>query len=411
MTFDSVEIIEDEIINGKATIKIIGVGGGGCNAVNRMIESGLGDGVQFIAANTDRQALDRSRAATKIVLGTKLTHGLGAGGRPEVGEKAAIEDKEIINALLEGTDMVFITAGMGGGTGTGGAPVIAKLAKDMGILTVAVVTTPFRVEGKVKANYAAEGIKKLRENVDTLIVIPNENLFRRLDEKTTLPEAFRMADDTLRQSILGITNLITGTGIINLDFADVRTIMKDKGETVMGIGVGKGENRAEEAVNNAVSNKLLQDSSIDGASDILLNITSGPDLTTRETEKILDLVHARADENAHIIFGQREVESMSDSVEVTIIATGCKGKNHNVITPEPEAVAKPETVPEPEPEPELEPEPIPEPETQKSRPVYVPEPEPVQPRKQFAANREKDIDTPAIYRIGDRMREMRKGLR
>lgn len=402
MTFDSVELIEDEIRKGKAEIKIIGIGGGGCNAVNRMIESGLGEGVLFIAANTDRQALDVSRAELKLPLGENLTHGLGAGGIPEIGEKAANENKQEIKAILEGADMVFITAGMGGGTGTGGAPVVAEIAKDLGILTVAVVTTPFLVEGTVKERYAQEGISKLRERVDTLIIIPNENLFKYLDPNTPLTEAFKMADDTLRQSILGISNLITGNGVINVDFADVKTTMKDRGDAVIGIGEGHGENKAVEAINNAIHNKLIQDISIDGATNVLVGITSGTDFTTQEFKTILSQVNEKTARDAHIIHSQMTDEKMNDSVEVTIIATGCSGKKLSeskaaVV----EAPAAEETAPEVQAVPEPEPE-APVTETRKPEPVRIPD--------MKGSARNNNIEIPAIKRgFGEIMKKMRKG--
>lgn len=402
MTFDSVELIENEIKKGKAEIKIIGMGGGGCNAVNRMIESGLGEGVFFIAANTDRQALDNSLAELKLPLGENLTHGLGAGGKPEIGEKAALENKQEIKAILEGTDMVFITAGMGGGTGTGGAPVVAEIAKELGILTVAVVTTPFQLEGAVKEKYAQDGINKLRGKVDTLLVIPNENLFRNLDPKTPLKEAFKIADDTLRQSILGISNLITCTGIINVDFADVKTTMKDRGDAVIGIGEGHGENKAIDAVNNAIHNKLIQDISIDGATNVLVGIAAGEDLTTQEYETILSHIHKKVAHEVLIIPALRTEEKMNDRVEVTIIATGCSGKKNFV--PEKAVVEEPEIE-----EPEAE-EAASEVQAVAETVPEAPKPEPVRIPEMSGSVKSNSLETPAITRgFGELMKKMRKG--
>ena len=307
-----------------AVIKVIGVGGAGCNAVNRIIEDYNPQDVVFIAANTDLQALKRSQAETHLPLGRETTHGLGAGGNPKVGEDAANEQKDDIKEFIEGSDMVFITAGMGGGTGTGGAPVIAKIAKDMGILTVAVVTTPFDLEGPVRMQNALTGIERLKENVDALIVVPNQKLieFAQVEKTVTMQEGFKIADGVLRDGILGIANLITSPGDINLDFADINTIMRGKGEAFMGIGEGKGENMAVDAITNALCNKVQENTDITGATGIILNITSGPDFTMPDLQKILNLVRSNADENVNLIFGHRVDESMKDRVSVTIIATG-----------------------------------------------------------------------------------------
>ena len=307
-----------------AVIKVIGVGGAGCNAVNRIIEDYNPQDVVFIAANTDLQALKRSQAETHLPLGRETTHGLGAGGNPKVGEDAANEQKDDIKEFIEGSDMVFITAGMGGGTGTGGAPVIAKIAKDMGILTVAVVTTPFDLEGPVRMQNALTGIERLKENVDALIVVPNQKLieFAQVEKTVTMQEGFRIADGVLRDGILGIANLITSPGDINLDFADINTIMRGKGEAFMGIGEGKGENMAVDAITNALCNKVQENTDITGATGIILNITSGPDFTMPDLQKILNLVRSNADENVNLIFGHRVDESMKERVSVTIIATG-----------------------------------------------------------------------------------------
>lgn len=307
-----------------AVIKVIGVGGAGCNAVNRIIEDYNPQDVVFIAANTDLQALKRSQAETHLPLGRETTHGLGAGGNPKVGEEAANEQKDDIKEFIEGSDMVFITAGMGGGTGTGGAPVIAKIAKDMGILTVAVVTTPFDLEGPVRMQNALTGIERLKENVDALIVVPNQKLieFAQVEKTVTMQEGFKIADGVLRDGILGIANLITSPGDINLDFADINTIMRGKGEAFMGIGEGKGENMAVDAITNALCNKVQENTDITGATGIILNITSGPDFTMPDLQKILNLVRSNADENVNLIFGHRVDESMKERVSVTIIATG-----------------------------------------------------------------------------------------
>ncbi len=316
----TIELIEDSGAN-PTVIKVIGVGGGGSNAVNRMISVGL-QNVQFIAVNTDLQALQNSQADIRLPLGTKLTGGLGAGGIPEVGEKAALEDKERIQDIVRGADMVFLTAGMGGGTGTGAAPVIASIAKDLGILTVAVVTKPFEFEGKKKMKLAEEGIRKLRQAVDTLIIIPNQHLLKIVDRKTPIKQAFLLADDVLRQGVQGISDLITKAGEINIDFADVRTIMKGQGDALMGIGVGHGDNRAVDAATNAINNPLLEDAHIEGAKGILVNVTGGNDFTLSEYEEILRIITANADEDALIIAGNTIDEMLDDEIRVTVIATG-----------------------------------------------------------------------------------------
>jgi cell division protein FtsZ len=302
-------------------LKVIGVGGGGSNAVNRMIAGGLKN-VQFIAANTDRQALQMSRAQTRLGLGAKLTGGLGAGGVPEVGEKAALEDEERIREVLAGADMVFITAGMGGGTGTGGAPVVARVAREQGALSVAVVTKPFDFEGKRKMALAEEGISRLRQEVDTLIVIPNQYLLKIVERRTPIREAFLMADDVLRQGVQGISDLITEPGEINIDFADVRTIMKGNGDALMGIGLGQGDNRAVDAATNAINNPLLEDAKIEGARGILVNVTGGPDFCLSEYEEVLKIITASADSEALVIAGTSINEALEDELRVTVIATG-----------------------------------------------------------------------------------------
>jgi cell division protein FtsZ len=317
-------------------LKVIGVGGGGSNAVNRMIAGGLKN-VQFIAANTDQQALQMSKAQTRLALGAKLTGGLGAGGIPEVGEKAAIEDEERIREVLDGADMVFITAGMGGGTGTGGAPVVARVARELGALCVAVVTKPFDFEGKRKMALAEEGIARLREAVDTLIVIPNQYLLKIVERRTPIREAFLMADDVLRQGVQGISDLITEPGEINIDFADVRTIMKGNGDALMGIGLGAGDNRAVDAATNAINNPLLEDAKIEGARGILVNVTGGTDFCLSEYEEVLKIITASADSEALVIAGTSINETLADELRVTVIATGFNAER--VRRPAPAAVA------------------------------------------------------------------------
>jgi len=303
-----------------AQIKVIGCGGGGNNAVNRMIESGLKN-VEFIAVNTDKQALTLSHAAQKIQIGDKLTKGLGAGANPEIGMKAAEESHEEIAQALKGADMVFITAGMGGGTGTGAAPVVAEIAKSMGILTVGVVTKPFPFEGRKRMVHADMGIKNLKEKVDTLVTIPNERLLTMVDKKTTLLESFKFADEILRQGVQGISDLITVPGLVNLDFADVKTVMSDKGLAHMGVGRGKGDNRAEDASREAISSPLLE-TTIAGATGVLINVTGGADLGLLEISEAANIVQEAADPDANIIFGAVIDESLKDEVIITVIATG-----------------------------------------------------------------------------------------
>ena len=295
------EFSSEELITG-ARIKVIGVGGGGGNAVNRMIASRIG-GIEFISANTDAQALRASHAMEKIQFGEKLTKGLGCGAQPEIGRQAALEDTEKILEVLEGADMVFITAGLGGGTGTGGAPIVASLASELGALTVAVVTKPFTFEGKRRMAQADQGIRELRDCVDTLICIPNDRLLATVERDTPLPEAFSVADDVLRQAVQGIADLITVPGLINLDFADVKTIMRGMGDAVMGTGVASGENRAVESAQKAISSPLLEDTSIHGAKGVIINITGGDDMTLSEVNEASSIIHQEADEEAIIIFG------------------------------------------------------------------------------------------------------------
>ena len=303
-----------------AVIKVIGVGGAGNNAVNRMISEGV-QGVEFIVANTDTQALRNSEAETKIQLGPKLTKGLGAGSLPEIGLKAAEESEEQIREALVGADLIFVTAGMGGGTGTGAAPVVARIAKELGALTVGVVTRPFSFEGPKRGRYAAEGVAQLKANVDTLVTISNNRLLEIVDKKTPMLEAFREADNVLRQGVQGISDLITAPGYVNLDFADVTTVMKDQGSALMGIGVASGENRTAEATKKAISSPLLE-VSIDGAEQILLNITGGSDLTLFEAQDASDIVAAASTSEVNIIFGTSINENLGDEVIVTVIATG-----------------------------------------------------------------------------------------
>ena len=305
-----------------AVIKVIGVGGGGGNAINRMIEEGLA-GVEFIAANTDIQALSSSKAETVIQLGPKLTRGLGAGGQPEVGRKAAEESEETLTEALTGADMVFITAGMGGGSGTGAAPVIARIAKSLGALTVAVVTRPFGFEGNKRGAFAVEGIQELREQVDTLLIISNNNLLEIVDKKTPLLEALSEADNVLRQGVQGITDLITNPGLINLDFADVKTVMANKGNALMGIGIGSGEERVVEAARKAIYSPLLE-TTIDGAEDVIVNVTGGLDLTLIEAEEASEIVNQAAGQGVNIWLGTSIDESMRDEIRVTVVATGVR---------------------------------------------------------------------------------------
>ena len=314
-------VFELEETNDNAKIKVIGLGGGGSNAINRMMEARF-TGVEFIVANTDVQALRASPAPVKLQLGARLTLGLGAGADPEVGKNAALEDREQIKKLLDGADMVFVTAGLGGGTGTGSAPIVAATAKEMGILTVAVVTKPFAFEGRHRSQQAEAGLAELRGVVDTLITIPNQRLLAVVDRGTPLVEAFKVADTVLLQAVQGISDLILVPGLINLDFADVRTIMAGMGMALMGAGVGKGEHRAVDAAQKAVASPLLDETSIDGARGILINFTGGSDLSLHEVEEAARVVQEAAHEEAHIIFGAVIDPSLQDEVRITVIATG-----------------------------------------------------------------------------------------
>ncbi len=316
---------EEEVATG-ADIRVIGIGGGGGNAVDTMIRSGV-EGVKFVAANTDLQALSAVMAPHKIQLGAKLTRGLGAGADPEIGRKAAVEDSERIAEALQEADMLFLTAGLGGGTGTGAAPVIAGVAKELGILTVGVVTRPFSFEGQRRSRQAEEGIKELREVVDTLITIPNQRLLGVVEKTTTLLEAFRLADDILRQAVQGISDLIIVPGLINLDFADVRTIMSSMGRAVMGTGSARGENRAVEAAQRAIASPLLEEGSIEGAEGVLINITGGPDLSLHEVTESLGIIQKAADDEAQIIFGSVVKDGQEEDIVITVIATGFDAKH------------------------------------------------------------------------------------
>lgn len=307
-----------------AKIKVVGVGGGGCNAVNRMIDAGL-KGVSYIAINTDKQALARCKAETKLQIGEKLTKGLGAGGNPEIGQKSAEENMEDLSKFITGADMVFITAGMGGGTGTGAAPIVAKVAKDMGILTVGVVTKPFTFEGKKRGEHGELGIKFLKKYVDSLVIVPNDKLLETVEEKTSLLEAFQMADEVLKDGIQGISELIIDDALINLDFADVTTVMKDRGIAHMGVGSGKGEDRVQQAVKDAIESPMLE-TSIDGAKAVLINVTGGYDLGMLEANEAASEIEKAADKNAIIIFGAAIKEEIKDEIFITVIATGFESK-------------------------------------------------------------------------------------
>ena len=308
------------MMDGTATIKVIGVGGAGNNAVNRMLDLGI-KSVEFIAVNTDRQALAKSKASTKIQIGEKITRGLGAGANPDIGAQSAEESKTELSEVLRGADMVFVTCGMGGGTGTGAAPIVAGLAKEMGILTIGVVTKPFTFEGKKRLAQAERGIEALKSKVDTLIVIPNDKLLQIIDRKTSMAEAFLMADDVLRQGVQGISDLITVTGTVNLDFADVKTIMLNTGMAHMGTGHASGENKAEDAAKEAIQSPLLE-TSIEGARGVIINITGGEDLGLQEVNTAAELIQRSVDPEANIIFGTVIDPNMSDEIKITVIATG-----------------------------------------------------------------------------------------
>ena len=327
MMMDS-SVDENTMADGTATIKVIGVGGAGTNAVNRMVDSGI-RGVEFIAVNTDRQALLLSKASSKIQIGEKITRGLGAGANPDIGAQAAEESKAEITEALRGADMVFVTAGMGGGTGTGAAPIVAQSAKEMGILTIGVVTKPFTFEGKKRLSQAERGIESLKGKVDTLVVIPNDKLLQIIDRKTSIIEAFKMADDVLRQGVQGISDLIAVPGLVNLDFADVKTIMLNQGMAHMGVGRASGENRAEDAAKEAIQSPLLE-TSIEGAKGVIINITGGEDLGLHEVNTAAELVQRSVDPEANIIFGTVTDPSMQDEIQITVIATGFEKPENNI---------------------------------------------------------------------------------
>ena len=374
----------DTLNNYLAVIKVVGVGGGGTNAVNRMIEEGI-RGVEFVAVNTDAQALAISDADIKVHIGTDITKGLGAGANPEVGKESAEDSRDEIKAALAGADMVFITAGEGGGTGTGAAPVVADIAKnDVGALTVGVVTKPFTFEGRRRYASASEGIKNLAENVDTLIVIPNDRLLDLSEKKTTMLEAFRMADDVLCQGTQGITDLITVPGLINLDFADVCTIMKGAGTAMMGIGIASGDNRAADAATEAISSRLLE-SSIDGATRVLLSVAGNKDLGIQEINDAADLVAKNVDPEANIIFGTVVDESLGDQVRVTVIATGFNDNNvQQTNLPSAHTIAASRPVPRKASRPS----------TPSARPTQAPAPAPAPAPRPAAMTNDKEFDIP-----------------
>ncbi len=365
-------IDDDPPLTG-ARIKVIGIGGGGSNAVNRMIEAGI-EGIEFLVANTDLQALKRSRAPIKIQLGGRLTKGLGAGADPNVGREAALEDTDKIIEVLEGADMVFVTTGLGGGTGTGGAPIIASLATELNALTVAVVTKPFHFEGRRRMQQAEQGLRELRECVDTVITIPNERLLHTVERGVSLPDSFRVADDVLRQAVQGISDLITVPGLINLDFADVKSIMAGMGLALMGAGRATGENRAIEATQQAISSPLLEEATIQGAKGVLINITGGPDLTLFEVNAASSIIRESADEDANIIFGAVIDDNMRDEMKITVIATGFERESAVMA-----AVATPATLPTPQPR-------------------YVQRPADDLPRPMMSQPRADDLDVPTFIR-------------
>ncbi|HXQ72156.1 MAG TPA: cell division protein FtsZ [Pyrinomonadaceae bacterium] len=365
-------IDDDPPLTG-ARIKVIGIGGGGSNAVNRMIEAGI-EGIEFLVANTDLQALKRSRAPIKIQLGSRLTKGLGAGADPGVGREAALEDTDKIIEVLEGADMVFVTTGLGGGTGTGAAPIIASLATELDALTVAVVTKPFHFEGRRRMQQADQGLRELRECVDTVITIPNERLLHTVDRGVSLADSFKVADDVLRQAVQGISDLITVPGLINLDFADVKSIMQGMGMALMGAGRATGENRAIEATQQAISSPLLEEATIQGAKGVLINITGGPDLTLFEVNAASSIIRESADDDANIIFGAVIDETLTDEMKITVIATGFDKEISSLGT-----VAATTVMPAPPPR-------------------YVPRPNDDLPRPMMANSRVDDLDVPTFIR-------------
>jgi cell division protein FtsZ len=363
---------DDPPITG-ARIKVIGIGGGGGNAVNRMIEAGI-EGIEFLVANTDLQALKRSRAPIKIQLGSRLTKGLGAGADPIVGREAALEDTDKIIEVLEGADMVFVTTGLGGGTGTGGAPIIASLASELNALTVAVVTKPFHFEGRRRMQQAEQGLRELQECVDTVITIPNERLLHTVARDVSLAASFAVCDDVLRQAVQGISDLITVPGLINLDFADVKTIMSGMGMALMGAGHASGENRAVDATQQAISSPLLEEATIKGARGVLINITGGLDLTLYEVNAAATIIRESADENANIIFGAVIDENLHDEMRITVIATGFAGESAAIAASASAHVAMP------------------------PQPRYIQRPVDDTPRPMMGQSRADDLDVPTFIR-------------
>ena len=343
---EDIRLSFDEGVQG-ASIKVIGIGGGGCNAVNRMIEAGI-EGVAFIAANTDLQALRQSHASVKLQLGAKLTKGLGAGANPEVGRQAALEDTEKIIELLEGADMVFVTAGLGGGTGGGSAPIVASLSSELGAVTVAVVTKPFHFEGKRRMHQAEQAVGELRDSADTVITIPNERLLTAVPPDTSLIDAFKFADDVLRQAVQGISDLITVPGVINLDFADVKTIVTGMGMALMGTGIAEGDSRAETAARKAINSPLLEDTSIEGARGVLINITGSQDMTLHEVSEASRIIQEAAHVDANIIFGSVFDDAMENKLKITVIATGFEdevGEERLSPRPQPARIKEEENIP------------------------------------------------------------------
>ena len=365
-------IDDDPPLTG-ARIKVIGIGGGGSNAVNRMIEAGI-EGIEVLVANTDLQALKRSRAPIKIQLGSRLTKGLGAGANPNVGREAALEDTDKIIEVLEGADMVFVTTGLGGGTGTGAAPIIASLATELDALTVAVVTKPFHFEGRRRMQQADHGLRELRECVDTVITIPNERLLHTVERGVSLADSFKVADDVLRQAVQGISDLITVPGLINLDFADVKSIMQGMGMALMGAGRATGENRAIEATQQAISSPLLEEATIQGAKGVLINITGGPDLTLFEVNAASSIIRESADDDANIIFGAVIDEDLTDEMKITVIATGFDREATSIAS-----AAATTAIPAPPPR-------------------YVPRPTDDLPRPMMGNPRVDDLDVPTFIR-------------
>jgi len=325
---------EEKVLN--TLIKVVGVGGAGTNAVNRMISTGM-EGVEFIVVNTDAQQLNASLAPNQIQIGNKLTRGLGAGADPDKGRDAANEDRDKIQKLLKGADMIFVTAGMGGGTGTGAAPIVAEIAKEQGALVVAVVTKPFKVEGRRRMERAEEGIRNLKEKVDTIITIPNDLLLKIIDKKTPIDDAFKLADDILRQGVQGISDIIQVTGLVNVDFADVRTVMKETGDALMGVGIGSGETKALDATRMAINSPLLEETNIEGAKAVLINIAGGTDLSLHEATEVTELITSQVDPNANIIFGTTIDPALDERVRVTVIATGFDKKRNMLKNPVREA--------------------------------------------------------------------------